>query len=87
MKKLLGVPIVPVAPPRTDQSPGLPFFEALKKFAAAKEFEAKQQAESSSPVEATKTASQQIQPTSILSQRVRSLEKEVKGRKKGKKRR
>lgn len=82
MKKLLGVPIIPPAPPRADQSAGLPFFEAVKKLAAAKEYEAKQAA-----VEATKTASQEIQSTAVLSQKVRSLEKEVKGRKKGKKRR
>nr|GME06788.1 mitochondrial inner membrane protein OXA1-like [Ipomoea batatas] len=82
VKKLLGVPIIPPAPPRADQSPGLPFFEAVKKLAAAKEYEAKQAA-----VEATKSASQEIQSTAVLSQKVRSLEKEVKGRKKGKKRR
>ncbi|CAH9124872.1 unnamed protein product [Cuscuta epithymum] len=90
VKKFLGVPIVPPAPQSGDKKPGLPFFEALKKFAAAQEYAANQSAQSISPppVEKSKTATQQISPSSsVLSHRIKVLEKEVKGRKKGKKRR
>ncbi|KAG8375104.1 hypothetical protein BUALT_Bualt10G0065600 [Buddleja alternifolia] len=84
VKKFLGIPIIPVTPPSsTDQKPGFSFFEALKKYAAA------QQPKSlPTPVEESSkpTTTQRITPSSVLNQRIRSLEKEVKGRKKGKKR-
>ncbi|KAI3453818.1 hypothetical protein Pfo_010481 [Paulownia fortunei] len=82
VKKFLGVPIIPVTPPSTDQKPGFSFFETLKKFA-----DAQQQQSLSSPTEASsKPANQRISSSAVLSQRIKSLEKEVKGRKKGKKR-
>ncbi|GFZ01268.1 inner membrane protein OXA1-like protein [Actinidia rufa] len=81
VKKFLGVPEITVAPPAsTSEKPSLPFLETLKKFAAA------QQA-ASSPVEPSKPAAdQRIPSSSVISQRLRSLEKQVKGRKKNKKR-
>lgn len=86
VKKMLGVPIIPVTPPSsTDQKPGLSFFEALNKYAAAQQ----QQSLSSSPPPAetsSKPANPRIPSSSVLSQRIKSLEREVKGRKKGKKR-
>ncbi|KAI3468612.1 hypothetical protein Pfo_025275 [Paulownia fortunei] len=82
IKKLLGIPIIPVTPPSTDQKPGFSFFEALNKYAAAQ-----QQQSLSSPAEASsKPTNQRIATSSVLNQRIKSLEKEVKGRKKGKKR-
>ncbi|KAM3263171.1 mitochondrial inner membrane protein OXA1 [Capsicum annuum] len=98
VKKALGVPIIPVSPP-TEQKPALPFFETLKKYAAAQQHIAAQQhaakqnaeasqqpAVSSPPVEESRSTSRRIPASSVLSQRIRSLEKEVKGRKKNKKR-
>ncbi|CAN4127218.1 unnamed protein product [Withania somnifera] len=98
VKKALGVPIIPVSPP-TEQKPGLPFFETLKKYAAAQQHIAAQQHTakqnaaasqqptlSSPPVEESKPTNQRVSASLVLSQRIRSLEKEVKGRKKNKKR-
>ena len=81
VKKFLGVPEITVAPPAsTSEKPSLSFLETLKKFAAA------QQA-ASSPGEPSKPAAdQRIPSSSVISQRLRSLEKQVKGRKKNKKR-
>ncbi|KAL6986406.1 hypothetical protein U1Q18_019770 [Sarracenia purpurea var. burkii] len=81
MKKLLGVPEIPVAPPTCSaEKPAFSFFDALKKYAAA-------QKATSSLVEASKPAvDQRISSSSVISQRLRSLEKQVKGRKKNKKR-
>ncbi|XP_011101043.1 mitochondrial inner membrane protein OXA1 [Sesamum indicum] len=82
VKKFLGIPIIPVTPPSTNQKPGLSFFDSLKKYAAAQ-----QKQSLSSPAEASsKPTNQRIAPTSVLNQRIKSLEKEVKGRKKGKRR-
>ncbi|XP_027082972.1 mitochondrial inner membrane protein OXA1-like [Coffea arabica] len=100
VKKALGIPIIPVTPPSPgEQKPAFSFFEAVKKYAAAQAAaqhkqtlsapaDAVQQSQTpSSRAEASKPASQQRVPSSsIISQRLRSLEKEVKGRKKGKKR-
>lgn len=93
VKKALGVPIIPVSRP-TEQKPALPFFETLKKYAAAQQYIAAKQREaasqqsalSSPPVEESRPTSQRVSASSVLSQRIRSLEKEVKGRKKSKKR-
>lgn len=93
VKKALGVPIIPVSHP-TEQKPALPFFETLKKYAAAQQHIATKQraaasqqpALSSPPVEESRPTSQRVSASSVLSQRIRSLEKEVKGRKKSKKR-
>ncbi|KAM7525869.1 hypothetical protein LguiA_015771 [Lonicera macranthoides] len=81
VKQFLGVPVIPVAPVTSPPQPTSSFTEALKKFV-----EAQQQRPVSSPTEASKPANQRIPSSSIISQRLRSLEKEVKGRKKGKKR-
>ncbi|KAK4728872.1 hypothetical protein R3W88_021860 [Solanum pinnatisectum] len=94
VKKALGIPIIHYSPPTpTEQKPALPFFETLKKYAAAQQHIAAQQsaasqqpASSSPPVEESRLTSQRISASSVLSQRVKSLEKEVKGRKKNKKR-
>ncbi|KAL3844480.1 hypothetical protein ACJIZ3_001883 [Penstemon smallii] len=92
VKKFLGVPIIPVTPPTstTNQTPKFSFFEALKKYAAAQQHQSlsspsKQQSLSSPPEESPKPGNQRIASSSVLSQRIKSLEKEVKGRKKGKK--
>ncbi|KAK6158402.1 hypothetical protein DH2020_005716 [Rehmannia glutinosa] len=85
VKKFFGIPSIPVPPPvtpSTDQKPGFSFFEALKKYAAAQQ----QQSLSSSAEASSKPTNQRIAPSSALNQRIKSLEKEVKGRKKGKKR-
>ncbi|CAN4077413.1 unnamed protein product [Withania somnifera] len=93
VKKFLGVPIIPVTP-RSEQKPGLPFFETLKKYAAAQQQLAAQQHGQSSPAGASKTTSQGISSSSlsssssssVLNQRIKSLEKQVKGRKNRKRR-
>lgn len=94
VKKYLNIPII-TAPPVTSasNSPKMGFFENLKKFseAQAKSAALQQppvgQASLPSTAEATtKPASQRISSSSVLSQRIKTLEREVKGRKKGKKR-
>ncbi|CAA2996829.1 mitochondrial inner membrane protein OXA1-like isoform X2 [Olea europaea var. sylvestris] len=79
VKNFLGVPIIPVQPPSKNQKPALPFFEMLKKFAAA------QQQPLPLPIEASKSTTQKMPSSLVLNQRLKSIEKEVKGRKKGKK--
>ncbi|CAL5433794.1 unnamed protein product [Camellia sinensis] len=82
VKKFLGVPQIPVGPPQptTEEKPAFSFFETLKKFAEAQKV-------NSSAIEASKTAvNPRISSSSVTSQRLRSLEKQVKGRKKNKKR-
>ncbi|KAL3499225.1 hypothetical protein ACH5RR_038318 [Cinchona calisaya] len=100
VKKALGIPIIPVTPPSPgEQKPAFSFFEAVKKYAAAQAAAQQKQTLSSSAeaaqhkqtlsssAEDSKLASKQRVPSSsIMSQRLRSLEKEIKGRKKGKKR-
>lgn len=84
VKDFLGVPKIPVAPPSTlPQQPAFSFFDAIKKYAAAQQQLPKP---ASSPVVAPKPTHQRITSSSVISQRLKSLEKEVKGRKKGKKR-
>ncbi|KAL0312461.1 UNVERIFIED_CONTAM: Mitochondrial inner membrane protein OXA1 [Sesamum radiatum] len=82
VKEFLGIPIIPVTPPSTNQKPGLSFFDSLKKYAAAQQ----KQSLSSRAEASSKPTNQRIAPTSALNQRIKSLEKEVKGRKKGKRR-
>ncbi|KAK0593452.1 hypothetical protein LWI29_036933 [Acer saccharum] len=87
-KKALGVPEIPVAPPSTTPSTTSPraafsLFSAIKQASEAK---AARQASASLPAEPTKATDQRISSSSVLSQRLRSLEKQVKGRKKNKKR-
>ncbi|KAL6979461.1 hypothetical protein U1Q18_021124 [Sarracenia purpurea var. burkii] len=82
VKKFLGVPEIPVAPPppTTAEKPAFSFFETLKKFAEA-------QRVNSSRIEAPKPAvGPRISSSSAISQKLKSLEKQVKGRKKNKKR-
>ncbi|KAI9173839.1 hypothetical protein LWI28_007340 [Acer negundo] len=83
-KKALGVPEIPVAPPSTTPSPTSPqaafsLFSAIKQASEAK---AARQASASLPAEPSKATDQRISSSSVLSQRLRSLEKQVKGRKK-----
>ncbi|XP_059308975.1 mitochondrial inner membrane protein OXA1-like [Lycium ferocissimum] len=91
VKKFLGVPIVPVTP-RSEQKPGLSFFETLKKYAAAQKQIVEQQHAQSSPAVASKPVSQGISSSSssssssVLGRRIESLEKQVKRRKNRKRR-
>ncbi|KAJ4849496.1 hypothetical protein Tsubulata_005808 [Turnera subulata] len=82
VKKALGVPEIPVAPAGTSQKSSFDMLSALKK-----ELAARQAAASSSPIEPPpQVADQKKSSSAVLSQRIRSLEKQVKGRKKNKKR-
>lgn len=84
VKKYLGVPIIPPPPPST--KPSLPFFEQLKKYAAAQKLQSlPSPTEASSSSTTTTTTSQRIPSSSVLNQRIKILEKEVRGRKRGKK--
>lgn len=91
VKNFLGVPIIPVAPATTAQQPAFSFTEALKKYVQAQQ---RKSLPPASPSNATSLPTETAKPTnitktatsSILSQRIRSLENQVKGRKKGKKR-
>ncbi|KAL5744134.1 hypothetical protein ACOSQ2_027250 [Xanthoceras sorbifolium] len=83
LKKALGVPQIPVAPPTTSPQPSFSLFSAIKQVSEAK---AARQASASLPAEPSKGTDQRISSSSVLSQRLRSLEKQVKGRKKNKKR-
>lgn len=85
VKKLLGIPEITVAPSSiVEGKPPLPFFEALKKYAAAQKYaaEEKNRAITSLSTEESKPADRKISSSAVLSQRIRSLEKQVKGRKK-----
>ncbi|KAH6801860.1 hypothetical protein C2S51_033306 [Perilla frutescens var. frutescens] len=94
VKKMLGIPDIPVPPPSpsTDQKQSLSFFESLKKYAESQQRlqQMQHQQKSLSPPtpadESSKPANPRIPSSSVLSQRIKSLEKEVKGRRKGKKR-
>ncbi|XP_057809986.1 mitochondrial inner membrane protein OXA1-like [Salvia miltiorrhiza] len=99
VKKMLGIPNIPPPPPSTNQKPALSFMESLKKYAAAQkhlqslppptEQSLSPPEESSSPPadEMSKPVNRKFRtPSSALSRRIRNLEKEVKGRKKGSKR-
>lgn len=97
VKKMLGIPNIPVPPPSTNLSKKQPlsFIETLKEYAASQQRRQQQQQQQQSlsppspppPVdEASKPTNPRIPASSVLSQRIKSLEKEVKGRRKGKKR-
>jgi YidC/Oxa1 family membrane protein insertase len=78
VKKFLGLPELPVAPASTTPPSSFDLLEALKQQVAAR-----QEPASPLPVEpSSKPGVQRISPASVLSQRLRSLEKQVKGRKK-----
>ncbi|XP_052209901.1 mitochondrial inner membrane protein OXA1-like [Diospyros lotus] len=84
VKKFLGVPVIPAAPPSKTAEKPFSFLEAVKKYAAA---QAAQQVNSSRLQAAPKPAADHRIPSSaVLSQRIKSLEKKVKGRKNNKKR-
>lgn len=98
---MLGIPNIPPPPPSTNQKPGLSFFESLKKYAAAQqqlkslppttEQSLSPPEQSSSPLPADETSKPvnrklRSTPSSALSRRIKNLEREVKGRKKGNKR-
>ena len=82
VKKTLGIPEIPVAPPTTTSATQSPFsiFPALKQATSAT-----RNGSSSIPDEASKHSNKKISSASVISQRLRSLEKQVKGRKKNKK--
>ncbi|KAF7139013.1 hypothetical protein RHSIM_Rhsim07G0082400 [Rhododendron simsii] len=89
VKKFLGVPEIPIAPSSATSAdkPALSFFESLKKVAAAQKYFAEQQAAPQSRIEAsTPAADQKTSSSSLINHRLKSLEKQVKGRKKNKKR-
>lgn len=89
VKKFLGVPEIPVAPPATTTAdkPAFSFFESIKKYAAAQKYLAEQQAASQTRVDvSTPAADQKTSSSALINQRLKSLEKQVKGRKKNKKR-
>ncbi|XP_011026896.1 PREDICTED: mitochondrial inner membrane protein OXA1-like [Populus euphratica] len=82
VKKFLGLPEIPVAPASTTPPSSFDLLEALKQQVAAR-----QEPASPLPVEpSSKPSVHRISPASVLSQRLRSLEKQVKGRKKNNKR-
>ncbi|KAL1806036.1 hypothetical protein DCAR_0831784 [Daucus carota subsp. sativus] len=90
VKKLLRIPVIPVAPVTT-APPAFSFTEALKKYVEAQKRQPPPPANpsntSSIPTQTEKPANQNKPAvSSVLSQRIRSLENQVKGRKKGKKR-
>lgn len=94
--------IVPPPPSATNQSqPAFSFFEGLKKFAAAQAMQQREpksgptsQSTTSTPLlshnkpssEQHKSSNQRVSSSSVLSHRIKTLEKEVKGRKKNKRR-
>lgn len=86
VKKALGVPEIPVAPPTTDKQQnsqsGLSFFQTLKQVSVAAQNEAV--ARVAAPT--TKSAESKASSSTVLSQRLRSLERQVKQKKKNKKR-
>ncbi|CAA0838808.1 Mitochondrial inner membrane protein OXA1 [Striga hermonthica] len=77
VKKLLGIPIIPVVPPLS---------EILMKYREAQQRQQQQHSSSPPDKSSPKPGNHKIPSSSILSQKVRSLEKEVKGMNKGKKR-
>lgn len=83
VKKMLGVPEIPVVRQTTDPKPSFSLFSAIKQASEAK---AARQASASVTAEQPKSTEQKISSSAVLSQRIRSLEKQVKGRKKNKKR-
>lgn len=80
VKRFLGIPEIPVTQPSTGQQSNQPTFASL--FSTLKQSAAVTQ----EPAESSKFADKRISSSSVISQRLRSLEKQVKGRKKNKKR-
>uniref|UniRef100_A0A6M2FC93 Membrane insertase YidC/Oxa/ALB C-terminal domain-containing protein n=1 Tax=Populus davidiana TaxID=266767 RepID=A0A6M2FC93_9ROSI len=82
VKEFLGVPKVPVAPRTTAaKSSSFDLFSAIKQFSTARK-----EPTPSLPIEPPKLFEHKKSSSSVITKRIRSLEKEVKGRKKNKKR-
>jgi YidC/Oxa1 family membrane protein insertase len=82
VKEFLGVPKVPVAPPTTAaKSSSFDLFSAIKQLSTARK-----EPTPSMPIEPPKLFEHKKSSSSVITKRIRSLEKEVKGRKKNKKR-
>ncbi|XP_030470154.1 mitochondrial inner membrane protein OXA1 [Syzygium oleosum] len=81
LKKIVGVPELPVA--SKQPAPEQPVFSV---FSALKQPTSAVQEPNSAPAQPSKFNDRRISSSSVLSHRLRSLEKEVKGRKKSKKR-
>ncbi|XP_011017708.1 PREDICTED: mitochondrial inner membrane protein OXA1-like isoform X2 [Populus euphratica] len=82
VKEFLGVPKVPVAPPTTAaKSSSFDLFSAIKQLSTARK-----EPTLSLPIEPPKLFEHKKSSSSVITKRIRSLEKEVKGRKKNKKR-
>lgn len=79
-KKIVGVPELPVASKPAKEQPAFSIFSALKQPTSAV------QEPTSAPAQPSNLNDRRISSSSVLSHRLRSLEKEVKGRKKSKKR-
>ncbi|XP_076922991.1 mitochondrial inner membrane protein OXA1-like [Bidens hawaiensis] len=99
VKKMLNIPIIvpPPPSPNSGSQPAFSFFESLKKYAAAQAHKQHQEStnQSAGPLllsskkptsEGQKSSNQRETRASVLSQRIKRLEKEVKGRKKNHKR-
>lgn len=79
VKKTLGIPAMPAAEPGSSPQSPFSIFPALKQATSTKN------ETSSMPVEPSKHSNKKISSSSVINQRLRSLEKQVKGRKKSKK--
>ncbi|KAL4570687.1 hypothetical protein LXL04_026347 [Taraxacum kok-saghyz] len=102
VKKLLNIPIIVPPPPSaaSGSKPAFSFFEGLKKYAAAQAMQKHTQGQtkptaisnpsppllSQKPLDEQKLTGQRVAASSVLSHRIRNLEKEVKSRKKNKRR-
>ncbi|KAI3422972.1 uncharacterized protein J3R85_011489 [Psidium guajava] len=80
LKKVMGIPEMPVASKPTPKQPAFSVFSALKPPTSAVE------EPTSAIAQPSKFNDRRTSSSSVLSQRLRNLEKEVKGRKKSKKR-
>lgn len=78
LKQKLGIPDVPIEEPTNAPKPAFPIFPALKNIMSASS------KPSSLPVEPSRLQGKKT--SSDISQRLRTLEKQVKGKKKNKKR-
>ncbi|XVF12974.1 hypothetical protein REPUB_Repub08aG0166700 [Reevesia pubescens] len=84
VKKAIGVPEIPKQPAATAPRPSIDLYSALKQ--TLKQAREASEKSTSVPVEPTKVSNQRISSSSTINQRIKNLEKQVKGRKKNKKR-
>ncbi|XP_022721410.1 mitochondrial inner membrane protein OXA1-like isoform X2 [Durio zibethinus] len=84
VKKALGVPEIPKQPANTSPRASIDLYSALKQ--TLKQARTAAEESASVPVAPTKVSNQRIPSSSAISQRLKNLEKQVKGRKKNKKR-